>query len=134
LGRCAGIRIGKVIQALIKSDKWDGKKVYRVTVQGVDDDWSSRSPELTPKLGTLQFPDRIIVLDASVVPEKYKKLLDTVKLQMEPCSRCSARGTVSDAMDEYDSGSMMLCPVCKGAKEVPCQEQILPSKKKKKNE
>jgi hypothetical protein len=84
LGRCAGIRIGKVIKVEQREEEhWHNKEkyfIYRVTVHGVDDDWSHNEPELTAKRGTLQFPERMIVLDPNKVPEKLKKLLDTVQI------------------------------------------------------
>lgn len=84
LGRCAGIRIGKVLKAERKQElNWDdkptGKTVVRITVMGVDDDWSHREMELTSRKGTLQFPERIIVLDPAKVPATFMTLLEQVK-------------------------------------------------------
>ena len=81
LGRCAGLRIGKVlkIKTIEKGEHSRTKEMlyeYRITVIGIDDDWSHREPELNSRKGTLQFPDRIIVLNPSVVPENYKVLLE----------------------------------------------------------
>jgi len=78
LGRCAGIRIGKVMNLEIKYDKYDGRPGIRITVQGVDDDWDHREPELTGKKGTLMFPSRIIVLDPTKVPSPIMDLLNKV--------------------------------------------------------
>ncbi len=84
LGNCSGLRIGKVIKVTKKpitryhkSEEFE----YRITVQGVHDDWSWKAPELTNKKGTLQYPDRIIVLDESAVPEKYTSLLKEVPIE-----------------------------------------------------
>lgn len=66
LDRCAGIRIGKVL-ALKEKD--------RITVMGIDDDWSFQEPKLCERKGTLQFPERIIVLKDNQVPQQYKSLL-----------------------------------------------------------
>jgi len=82
LGRCAGIRIGRVVKAEMKYETgWDGKlKVSpRITVQGVDDDWAGRNMELASRKGTLMYPDRIIVLDPEVVPERFLDLLCPVQ-------------------------------------------------------
>lgn len=84
LGRCAGLRIGKVL-SLKEEDNKDylgninkyQPKIYRIGVIGVDDDWDHREISLARR-GCLQFPNRIIVLDEKKVPEKYKMLLDTV--------------------------------------------------------
>jgi hypothetical protein len=76
LGRCAGIRIGKVVK-LSRQAKAHGD-VFRITVHGVDDDWTHYPLKLTNKKGTLQFPDRIIVLDPAIVPAKFMSLLEEV--------------------------------------------------------
>ena len=80
LGRCAGLRIGVVLAAGYKSIiGWDDKEKWeeRITVWGVDDDWDHQESKLLSKRSTLMFPDRIVVL--SSLPEKFTKLLDTVK-------------------------------------------------------
>lgn len=69
LGRCAGLRIGKVLKV---------KDNGHLTVWGVDDDGNSRVLRLCTKPGTLQFGERIIVLRRSQVPEAYLSLLDEV--------------------------------------------------------
>lgn len=53
--------------------------VYRISVIGIDDDWSHNEPRLNSKVGTLQFPDRIIVLNEGQVPLKYLLLLHNYK-------------------------------------------------------
>jgi hypothetical protein len=81
LGRCAGLRIGKVLKLKEEDNKdYFGKineycpKIYRITVQGIDDDWKHNEPHLCNK-GTLQFPERIIVLADWLVPSSYKNLI-----------------------------------------------------------
>ena len=74
LGRCAGIRIGKVLKLDIKYDPYSHLPGLRITVQGVDDDWSHKKLALTAKKGTLMYPDRMIVLDPKVVPSQIKTL------------------------------------------------------------
>lgn len=101
LGRCAGLRIGKVLGVSTQGKSVYGTDYVRkgyaitsdlkdeaesliptsgicITVRGVDDDWLSREPELASRNGTLMFPNRIIVLDAAKVPETYKKLLEGI--------------------------------------------------------
>ena len=77
LGRCAGLRIGMVLAAERNVDeKLSGKReTYRITIWGVDGEWTRREPVLLSKKSTLQFPERIIVLPS--LPEKFTKLLDT---------------------------------------------------------
>jgi hypothetical protein len=81
LGRCAGIRIGKVLKLSSKPSWREGETEYRITVQGVDDDWDHKTPALTSRVGTLQFPERIIVLAPEAVPAKFRKLLDGVEVK-----------------------------------------------------
>jgi len=82
LGRCAGIRIGKVTKVAQKKDEYSSELYCRITVRGVDDDWESRPPQLTTKKGTLMFPDRIIVLDPTKIPDTHKALLDGVSVDL----------------------------------------------------
>lgn len=79
MGRCAGIRIGKVIKTQWKDvEKYSYSPSCRITVHGIDDDWSSQPPKLALKKGTLMFPDRIIVLNPSTIPSAYQCLLDDI--------------------------------------------------------
>lgn len=82
LGRCAALRIGKVIRVGLKKPDIGflyGQPQERITVQGIDDERSSEEPKLTKTKGTLMFPDRIVVMNPSLLPEKIKKLLERVK-------------------------------------------------------
>jgi hypothetical protein len=77
LGRCAAIRIGRVIGIKIKdSHRYNGTlfKKYKIAVQSIDDDSNCHSPRLM-KQSIVQFPDRAIVLDPSVLPVNYRSLL-----------------------------------------------------------
>ena len=80
LGRSAALQIGKVTAVktvnLPASYIHPAGEEYRITVQGVTTTWQSELKLL--KKGTLLYPDRIIVLDPSIVPEPVMKLLDTV--------------------------------------------------------
>jgi hypothetical protein len=87
LGRCAGLRIGKVLAF----KEWDNlrfdnsintyePKKYRITVIGIDDDWCSQEPHVNDRKGTLQFPNRTLVLSDSQVPELYKNLMSNAEL------------------------------------------------------
>lgn len=75
LGRCAGLRIGKVLA--IKPTNPDAmfSGNCRITVIGVDDDWAHNELALCRKKGTLMFSERIIVLPRARVPGKYRVLL-----------------------------------------------------------
>jgi hypothetical protein len=85
LGRCAGLRIGKVLKIKEKESRWGQEtiKSFSITVIGVDDDWVNYSPytnsepKLCSHVGHLLYPNRIIVLDKSNVPEKYIELLES---------------------------------------------------------
>lgn len=76
LGRCAGLRIGKVL-AVKPADPYSYSK-WRITVRGVDDDWSHVPPKLCSRNGTLQFPERMVVLNGDNLPDIYLKLLADV--------------------------------------------------------
>lgn len=77
LGRCAGLRIGKVIKIdEFKENRW-GRIGCRISVRGVNDDWKHDPIKLTQKLGTLLFPNRIVVLAPELVPQDYRDLLDS---------------------------------------------------------
>lgn len=84
LGRCAGLQIGKVLS--IKAGPTDAgywrneheppPPSWRIRVVSVDDNGfygNTRKPTLNNK-GTLQFPNRILVL--ADLPEAYKQILD----------------------------------------------------------
>jgi hypothetical protein len=71
-GRSAGLRIGRVLKIEHKPQEYGSN--WRIRVQGVDDDWSGRGPELC-KPGTLQFPERTIVVQADNLPEAIHDLL-----------------------------------------------------------
>lgn len=92
LGRCAGLRLGKVLVITPKEyPAWQGesKLKHHFTVIGVDDDHAHLAdlpqfrahPEwyatkLLSKKSTIQFAERIIVLSGDMLPENIKKLLD----------------------------------------------------------
>jgi hypothetical protein len=83
LGRCAGLRIGKVLAVATKmEEKWGREyEVDRITIRGVDGEWVNEKPKLLTKKSTLQFPDRCIVLDPTKIKSELKELLDTVELE-----------------------------------------------------
>jgi hypothetical protein len=89
LGRCAGLQYGKVLAVNWKDErvydyrtnKWDeDARVPHFTVQGVDQDWSHEEPKLLKRKGTLQFGDRILVVEREQVPMTVLELLDSVSL------------------------------------------------------
>ena len=77
LSRSAGLRIGKVLALTNKEDSYRrGTYHLDIVVIGVDDDWiyPGHGPKLNERKGFLQYPNRIIVLNESMVPESYKNL------------------------------------------------------------
>jgi hypothetical protein len=56
LGRCAGIRIGKVLDLKESLGRYD-RMEYKITVIGIDDDWSNTEPKLNQRKGTLLYPE-----------------------------------------------------------------------------
>jgi hypothetical protein len=82
LGRCAGIRIGKVLRIREKEKTWaNNDSEVSITVWGVDDEWpGGYTTSLCKSRGTLLFPDRIVVLNEAVLPELYRTLLAPVTI------------------------------------------------------
>ena len=82
LGRCAGLRIGKVMKLKeeenprFKEWKYADPMISRITVRGIDDDWRSSPPRVNDRQGTLMFPNRILVLKEDQTPQLYKDLMD----------------------------------------------------------
>jgi hypothetical protein len=73
LGRCAGLRFGKVLKIAVITETWHGDEEWRITVQEVDDDWSFEDLRLCRK-GCLNFPNRIMKVN-EIIPENYKEIL-----------------------------------------------------------
>ena len=65
LGRCAALRIGKVLKIELIDSSW------AIQVQGIDDDGLGLR---LCKPGALQFPDRVVKL-TTPIPEEYAKIL-----------------------------------------------------------
>lgn len=83
MGRSAGLKIGKILKAktVDPGPMWvEGTVGYRLRVQGVEDGWGDRPPVLSG-VGTLQFPDRVIVVNADDIPEAYRQLLEPVAVE-----------------------------------------------------
>lgn len=83
VGRCGGIRIGKVLGLKISQEPWGYgvdkfRTVYSITVRGIDDDWSSNKPRLNTKNGTLSYPERIVVIGYDALPDQYQELLSQI--------------------------------------------------------
>ena len=78
LGRCAGLRIGKVLKVSYeKSNDWPREDIFKIKVWGIDDEWSY-APILCSTPGTLNFPDRIVVLPLNQVPPDYVELIKDI--------------------------------------------------------
>jgi len=79
LGRCAGLRIGRVLKIRMERDGIHNDLIsWKITVQGVDDDWDHNEPSLCRK-GTLQFPKRIMRVDTNTLPDNIQELLRNIK-------------------------------------------------------
>jgi len=83
LGRCAALKFGKVVKVLRKIPQWVtsiNDIEYRISVVGVEDySWKKTGPELS-RMGTLQFPDRCVVIPDTMLPLNVKTLLDKVSV------------------------------------------------------
>ncbi|MBI2030795.1 hypothetical protein HYT05_04190 [Candidatus Kaiserbacteria bacterium] len=81
LGRCAGLRYGKVLALVPHPPKERsyykvGDRECKLRIIGVDDDWSShKPPELLTKASVVGFGSRVLKLYPSQVPEKVAELL-----------------------------------------------------------
>ena len=74
LGRCAGLQYGKVLNLREVKDKYSDKIGQRLTVIGVNSDWSRIS--INSKKSTLLFPEsRVLVVEEYQVPENILQLL-----------------------------------------------------------
>jgi hypothetical protein len=76
LGRCAGLRIGKVLSIIAYPEARRKDERFRIRVRGIDDDCGSCQSKACETDGILKFPDRIVVLDDAIVPTLYRKLLE----------------------------------------------------------
>lgn len=92
LGRCAALQLGKVLAIKVTmkpGHRWiPGKREsescdvpeYRITVRGITEQssWQNNYTEewVLLRKGTLQFPDRTIVLDPALIPQPMKDMLD----------------------------------------------------------
>ena len=90
LGRCAAIKIGRVLKLTSKpKDPYSySSSPHRLTVVGIDDDLIWCDPEKYPpkltKIGTLLYPDRVLVLSPITIPPEYKALLDSFEWTEKP--------------------------------------------------
>jgi hypothetical protein len=97
LGRCASIKIGRVLKLTSKplDPLTYSSSPHRLSVVGVEDDLShydiKKYPLTLSKLGTLMYPDRIVVLDPLKVPIEYKVLLDAFQWPDKSKKRTRAR-------------------------------------------
>jgi hypothetical protein len=82
LGRCPGIRYGKVLGFRtgkdITSYSYTDKKAVKIFVQGVDDDWKNEPPKLA-RPSVLNFSSRIIKVTPDQVSPKVLALLEKVE-------------------------------------------------------
>jgi|GEM_PF-3123207 hypothetical protein len=86
LGRCAGLRYGKVL-ALVAHPKSEynfdsktGDRECKLRVMGADDDWSPhKPPELLSKASVISFGSRVIKLHPEQVPKPIADLLTTYR-------------------------------------------------------
>lgn len=79
IDRSAALRIGKVLSITEKEQKYPYESGFRITVIGVNDDWSHKEIELCKSIGHLLFPNRTINVAGELLPKKVKELLDTFR-------------------------------------------------------
>jgi hypothetical protein len=75
LGRCAALRIGKVLEVRAREKTYASDSGVSIVVRGINDDWGSYvGPRLNERDGTLLYPNRVIVLATGIVPLTYLHL------------------------------------------------------------
>ncbi len=100
LGRCAGLRLGKVLKVSGTTEEihyQDAPKTvrfeYRISVWGLDDDWldpndpervtrrlgEERKAKLLEKRSTLQFATRVLVIDINSLSKEVQDLFNSVE-------------------------------------------------------
>jgi hypothetical protein len=79
LGRCAGMRIGKVLRILQEKKHSYGRNelIFKIKVWGIDDDWT-HIPVLCNTPGTLNFPERMLVVSTEDIPPDFAELLKDI--------------------------------------------------------
>jgi hypothetical protein len=73
LGRCVGLRFGRVV-AITEKKTYRGDPKHHFTVMSIDDDGGGIA-RLNRRKGTLQFAERLLVIDAKILPDYYQALL-----------------------------------------------------------
>lgn len=76
LGRSAALKIGRVVAIrCLAEPTWRGGSPWRITVAGIDEaSWHTTRISR----GTLQFPDRAIVVPREDVPAHWRGMLEAV--------------------------------------------------------
>lgn len=79
LGRCAGLRYGKVLGfEEAEVSLWNKEKTTYLKTIGVDDNWGN--PHLNKRAGTLQFPEsRVLIVSENQIPVRVLELLKSYK-------------------------------------------------------
>ncbi len=83
-GSSGGLRIGQVLSVETGVEAGGhraGLPWFKIRVWAIDDDWAPNEPRRLKRPGTLQYPDRIIVLPVTQVPAVYRELLKGVDLE-----------------------------------------------------
>jgi hypothetical protein len=85
LGRCAGLRFGKVLAIKPKAkprSRLDSQ--WSITVIGYDDDALMAYNRVCDRTGTLGYPDRIMVIPRGWLTDEIKSALDSFVLKKGP--------------------------------------------------
>lgn len=78
IGKSPTLRFGKVLNVVSTPNpkQWDPNRIdSKITVMGVDGEYFHTKPSLLSKKSTLQFPERIVILDPITVPLEIMNLL-----------------------------------------------------------
>lgn len=77
MGRCAGLRVGKVLSVSDRKVEHWGEVVAKIRVRGINDDWEHKGLEPC-RAGTLQFPKRILVVEVDSLSEGFRKIWESL--------------------------------------------------------
>tara|TARA_Y100000034_G_scaffold113512_1_gene148613 strand:+ start:899 stop:1234 length:336 start_codon:yes stop_codon:yes gene_type:complete len=88
MGRSAGLRMGIVIADPVhygpgELNRWEEYDQYRIKVRGVDGEWNHREAQLLSKNSTLQYPDRMVVVQPDTLPDNIREMLEEVYIEQK---------------------------------------------------
>lgn len=81
LGRCAGLRYGKVLEIVEKESPYCKEITTKVRVIGANDDWCHTPAQLLSHPSMLLYSERVLRISEEQIPDKVLKLLKGFSLK-----------------------------------------------------